>query len=70
MIVNERWAGDAVDAGGVGAQGDCRWVIRERKPFAQDERCICVRQKREAIHLTAQRKNGSLRRYAPRNDGR
>jgi hypothetical protein len=24
---------------------------------------------REAIHLAAQRKNGLLRRYAPRNDG-
>jgi hypothetical protein len=25
---------------------------------------------REAIHPTAKRKNGLLRRYAPRNDGR
>jgi len=30
---------------------------------------LCHCERSEAIHLAAQRKNGLLRRYAPRNDG-
>jgi hypothetical protein len=41
-------------------------VVIELAPVQQCRHC----ERSEAIHPTAKRKNGLLRRYVPRNDGR